>query len=70
MHFVVKQARAEGASRWELQALGSLFPVAAAIQLAGPDCSSYINGQHRAQALIDAGVRHTVVLWLDEPEIA
>ncbi|MFE9769441.1 hypothetical protein ACFYPC_33815 [Streptomyces sp. NPDC005808] len=53
-------AAAAGVSRWQIEALASLFSVANAIQPArGP---GYVNGQHRAQALLDAGVRRSVVL--------
>jgi hypothetical protein len=48
-----------GLSAWETEALLSLFSVGTAIQ---PDTASgYINGQHRAQAMLDQGVRRTVV---------
>jgi hypothetical protein len=37
------------------------------IQLYGPDgVAPYINGRHRAQAMLDAGVRRTVIgRWID-----
>ncbi|GLF98028.1 hypothetical protein [Streptomyces yaizuensis] len=56
----VAHAAAAGATGWETEALAGLFSVADAIQ---PDSEGgYINGQHRGQALLEAGVRRTVVL--------
>ncbi|MGW2035242.1 hypothetical protein [Streptomyces sp. NPDC001811] len=58
------QAVAAGATRWETEALASLFSLANAIQpSSGTD---YINGQHRAQAMLEAGVRRVLRL-VDEP---
>ncbi|MFF8994502.1 hypothetical protein ACF09H_32180 [Streptomyces sp. NPDC014983] len=58
--FAVAQATAAGAGEWQTQALATLFSLADAIQ---PDSETgYINGQHRAQAMLEAGVRRTVVL--------
>ncbi|MES9520809.1 hypothetical protein [Streptomyces capoamus] len=58
--FAVAQASAAGAGGWQTQALATLFSLADAIQ---PDRGTgYINGQHRAQAMLEAGVRRTVVL--------
>lgn len=53
------QPEADRMSRWERQALGSLF--ADPIHL-GERRSRCINGQHRAQAMLDAGVRRTIVI--------
>ena len=53
-------AHAAAATRWQTEALASLFNVANAIQPASQ--TGYINGQHRAQAMLEAGVRRTVVL--------
>ncbi|WP_331732040.1 hypothetical protein [Streptomyces sp. NBC_00989] len=58
--YAVAHADAAGASRWQVEALATLFNVADAIQPSRNP--GYINGQHRAQALLDAGVRRTVVL--------
>ncbi|MEU5241644.1 hypothetical protein ACH4UR_35640 [Streptomyces lydicus] len=57
----MQYAAAAGATEWETDVLATLFSTADAIQ---PDSSGtgYINGQHRAQAMIDAGVHRTVVL--------
>lgn len=63
--FAVAQAVAAGACGWEREALATLFDTADAIQ---PDSEGrYINGQHRSQALLEAGVRRTVVLRIVEP---
>ncbi|KND46654.1 hypothetical protein IQ64_00180 [Streptomyces stelliscabiei] len=63
--FAIAHADAAGASRWQTEALASLFSVANAIQPASQP--GYINGQHRAQAMLEAGVRRTVVLhYADE----
>lgn len=58
--FATAHAAAAGASRWQGEALATLFSVADAIQPASE--TGYINGQHRAQAMLEAGVRRTVVL--------
>lgn len=55
-----RYAQAAGATAWQRQALESLFSLAVAIQPDGQ--GHYVNGQHRAQALMDAGVGRTVVL--------
>ncbi|MFD3334630.1 hypothetical protein ACFWV1_18520 [Streptomyces sp. NPDC058700] len=59
-NLAVDHATATGATDWQTQALTSLFSIANAIQPGSQ--SSYINGQHRAQAMLDAGVRRTVAL--------
>ena len=53
-------AAAAGATRWQTEALATLFNTVDAIQPASE--TGYINGQHRAQAMLEAGVRRTVVL--------
>ncbi|WP_331739637.1 hypothetical protein OG613_44165 (plasmid) [Streptomyces sp. NBC_00015] len=58
--FAIAHANAAGASRWQTEALASLFSVSNALQPASQ--TGYINGQHRAQAMLEAGVRRTVVL--------
>ncbi|MEV6503400.1 hypothetical protein [Streptomyces prunicolor] len=67
-----KYAVAAGASDWEREALFSVFRRSDALQPSGSRYLSrgYINGQHRVQAMLDAGVRRTVVLrvtWPDSP---
>jgi len=54
--FAQERATAAGADPWQRQALDSLFsdPIEPA-----PD--GYVNGQHRAEGMLDAGVRRTVV---------
>jgi hypothetical protein len=59
--FADEYAMAADASRWQRQALDSLFSLANAIQ---PYRSGgYINGQHRSRVLIESGVRRTVALF-------
>ncbi|MDX3695026.1 hypothetical protein PV726_32750 [Streptomyces europaeiscabiei] len=58
--FATAHAAAAGATQWQTEALATLFNTADAIQPSS--ASGYINGQHRAQAMLDAGVRRTVVL--------
>ncbi|MCX4783881.1 MULTISPECIES: hypothetical protein [unclassified Streptomyces] len=60
--FAVAHATTAGATRWETEALATLFNTADAIQPSSD--TGYINGQHRAQAMLEAGVRRTVVLHL------
>ncbi|MFG2304527.1 hypothetical protein [Actinacidiphila glaucinigra] len=65
-NLALEHAATAGADRWQTQALATLFNTAHAIDA---DSRGYTNGQHRAQAMLDAGVRHTVVLsivWPDE----
>lgn len=51
--FATAHAAAAGAMRWETEALATLFNIANAIQ---PDEEvRYINGQHRSQAMLEAG---------------
>lgn len=65
--FATAQAAAAGAGAWQTQALATLFSLGDAIQ---PDSENgYVNGQHRAQAMLEAGVRRTVVLrFVDEEQ--
>ncbi|MEU4154228.1 hypothetical protein [Streptomyces sp. NPDC026659] len=65
---VDRYAQAEGTSEWQRQALESLFRPAVAVQPDGE--GGYINGQHRVQALMDAGVRRTVVLVYRWPTVS
>ncbi|MGW7196210.1 hypothetical protein [Streptomyces chryseus] len=58
--FALAHAAAAGATQWQTEALATLFNTADAIQPSSE--TRYINGQHRAQAMLDAGVRRTVVL--------
>ncbi|MGP3920550.1 hypothetical protein [Nonomuraea sp. 10N515B] len=66
--FVRDAAQAEGLSGWELDALHTLVCPGDGIQLtvpAGHRRTFYINGQHKSQALLDAGVRRTIVIdWV------
>ncbi|MEV5177972.1 hypothetical protein AB0L10_44870 [Streptomyces flaveolus] len=60
MDFAIAHATAVGVGGWQTEALATLFSIGDAIQ---PDSEGgYINGQHRAQAMLEAGVRRTVVL--------
>jgi hypothetical protein len=62
---VLETARAEGVSGWAYQALYSLLAPAWSLQLGNTRCRGrrrYVNGQHRAQALLDAGVRRTICM--------
>ncbi|WP_239341780.1 hypothetical protein [Frankia sp. CiP3] len=67
------QAMAEGLTGWYLEALSTLVSLGDGIAVEQDDDGhdQYLNGQHRAQAMLDAGVRTTVVLrWeeaLDQP---
>ncbi|MFJ7279357.1 hypothetical protein [Kitasatospora sp. NPDC098663] len=57
--YAARQAHLTGASPWQRQALKSLFDLAIAIR---PDeDGGYVNGQHRAQALMGARGRRIVV---------
>jgi len=51
---------------WEREALRTLLSHADAIQPFESE-RGYINGQHRAQAMLDAGVRRTIVMYWDAP---
>lgn len=54
------RAAAVGATRWVTEARATLFSVGDAIQPSSG--TSYINGQHPAQAMLKAAARRTVVL--------
>jgi hypothetical protein len=58
--FATAHATTAGATQWQREALATLFSIGDAIQPASG--TGYINGQHRAQAMLEAGVRRTVVL--------
>ncbi|ONH32840.1 hypothetical protein [Pseudofrankia asymbiotica] len=60
---VVAAARAEGLSGWQLEALESLLVIEPVrIELGGdPADRWYDNGRHRVTAMLDAGVRRTIV---------
>ncbi|MFD7705424.1 hypothetical protein [Streptomyces caelestis] len=58
--FATAHAAEAGATRWETEALATLFSIGDAIQPSSG--TGYINGQHRVQAMLEAGVRRTVVL--------
>ncbi|MEC4575082.1 hypothetical protein [Streptomyces virginiae] len=58
--FAVAYAASISATDWETEALSTLFSTWDAIQPDGE--GGYINGQHRSQAMLEAGVRRTVVL--------
>ena len=62
----LRQAAAEGISGWQLEAIDSLVSTGTAIMLGDePDEKWYIEGRHRAVAMFDAGVRHTLVARLE-----
>ncbi|MGW4599307.1 hypothetical protein ACWEOA_29055 [Streptomyces sp. NPDC004457] len=64
--FATAHAVASGVTRWDTEALATLFSIANAIQPSSG--TGYINGRHRTQAMLEAGIRRTVVLHLvDEP---
>jgi hypothetical protein len=65
--FVGDAAQGEGLSSWELNALDTLISPGDGIQLTllAGHRRTYINGQHKSQALLDAGVRRTIVIdWV------
>lgn len=64
----VAALRAQGLDERVLEAAETLF--VAAIQPEGPDgVVPYINGRHRVQAMLDAGVRRTVIgRWIEPRE--
>ncbi len=63
--FVDEYAKQASADRWEREALDSLFGIGAAIEPSRG--GGFVNGQHRTQAMLDAGVRRTVVLRMVWP---
>ncbi|GAA3503460.1 hypothetical protein GCM10019016_105700 [Streptomyces prasinosporus] len=58
--FATAHAAEAGATRWDTEAVTALFSIGDAIQPSSG--TGYINGQHRTQAMLEEGVRHTVVL--------
>lgn len=61
--YVGGRASAEGITGWELKALDSLFSDPMGVQRAYGDWRrSYVNSQHRTQAMLDAGVRRTILV--------
>ncbi|MQS16434.1 hypothetical protein F7Q99_30630 [Streptomyces kaniharaensis] len=58
--FADERAMKAGADEWQQEALYSLFSLGVAIMPC--EGGGYVNGQHRSQAMLDAGVRHTVVV--------
>jgi hypothetical protein len=56
VHDVLRRAGELGLDAWQSEALGSLF-----LDPMMVDDDLWINGQHRAQAMLDAGVRKTVM---------
>lgn len=66
---ILSQARIAGMDGWELDALDALTNPADGIQIEDGDGDrSYINGQHKAQAMLDQGVRRTVTVRWRYPE--
>ncbi|GAA3840701.1 hypothetical protein GCM10022226_74000 [Sphaerisporangium flaviroseum] len=63
---VLDDARTEGMSEWELDALNTLLadPIVLGHTGRWPAFAhaSYANGQHRSQAMLEAGVRRTITL--------
>ncbi len=63
---VLAAAEAEGVTGWDLEALDSLITTGYAIILGDdPDDQWYVNGRHRMAAMLDAGVRQTIVARLE-----
>jgi hypothetical protein len=62
---VLRHAGHLGLDTWHSQALSSLFLAPLAV-----DDGLWINGQHRCQAMLDAGVRQTVMSHLQYPDAA
>ncbi|WP_194899968.1 hypothetical protein [Catenulispora pinisilvae] len=61
------QFEALGLTDWETEAIESLM--AGPGFAIDPDCDGFFtNGQHHAQAMLDAGVRRTVVIRLKYPD--
>ncbi|MET8160711.1 hypothetical protein ABZT47_30500 [Sphaerisporangium sp. NPDC005289] len=63
---MLDDARAEGLPEWELYALHTLLADSIVLGHDGRwpafAHASYTNGQHRSQAMIEAGVRRTITL--------
>jgi hypothetical protein len=65
--FVTARAQAEGVAGWELDALDSLVDPTVGIFVEQDGARLvYVNGQHRAQAMLDAGVRRTLTVEYGE----
>jgi len=64
--YFTEQAPRSQLTQWEYEALLTLACSADSIQLAHEDRHQwYINGQHRAQAMLDAGVHRTIAAhWI------
>ena len=61
--YVMNWARGEGITGWDLEALTSLFIEPIQVQRCVSEwLRDYGEGQHRSHAMIDTGVRRTVVL--------
>jgi hypothetical protein len=61
--FVMARAADEGVAGWNLAALRTLVdPTEGIILERDGSRDTYVNGHHRAQAMLDTGVRHTVVV--------
>ncbi len=58
--FVNRRAVETGVDLWQRQALNSLFRLDSAIT--PNDVGGFVDGQHRTQAMVDAGASRTVVL--------
>ncbi|WP_153815741.1 hypothetical protein [Streptomyces sp. SUK 48] len=58
--FATDRAVAAGVTEWQAEALATWFSVGDAIQPGSQ--GGYVNGQHRAQAMLETGVRRMVVL--------
>jgi hypothetical protein len=71
--YVLEHAKASGMTRKELNALDTLTSPGIGIHVsrhAGLRRRTYINGQHRAQAMLDAGVRRTIVIRYEMPSVS
>lgn len=66
---VVAQARAAGITGWQLDALDCLVNSADGIQLDTDENGRrfFINGQHKTRAMLDQGVRRTIIVQWQEP---
>ncbi len=69
MRWTPPRARASpgGTTRWNYEAIDSLVGPGYAITLSDddPDDVWYVEGRHRATAMLDAGVRETIVARLE-----
>lgn len=64
VHDVLQHAADLELDTWQSDALQSLFLAPIEVD------SLWVNGQHRGQAMLDAGVRETVMSHLQPPEAA